>query len=154
MWRRIHQGWGLVCLVGFLLTGQYLRRHAPPMADLDPQVRLLLRSRHLYILLAALINLAIGAYFQSAVPGWRRILQCVGSLLLVAGPVAMAIAFFAEADRGNPLGKMALVGASLLLAGTLAHVVTATPALILRDPASSWKQASVCDPTRDDNRCP
>jgi hypothetical protein len=50
--KRLHQAVGVMGLIIFLLTGQYLRRRYPHIDEIADSVRMLLRSRHLYIMLA------------------------------------------------------------------------------------------------------
>jgi len=67
---------GLLLVFVFLLTGQYMEYvHNRTLTD---GVRVLYRSRHIYLLLNALINITLGLYVQYAVTGWRRSLQLIG----------------------------------------------------------------------------
>lgn len=117
--RKLHLAVGLIGIVAFLLTGAYLRRHIPPMSELDPVTRLLLRSRHVYLLLSSLLNVGVGTNYVAATTNVRRALQSLGSMLLLAAPLFVLAAFFLEADRGNLRGKLGLVAVSLMLTGTL-----------------------------------
>jgi hypothetical protein len=40
--------------------------HDPAMTQLDPIMRMLFRSRHVYILLTSLVNLGIGVHYRPA----------------------------------------------------------------------------------------
>jgi hypothetical protein len=82
--RRLHLSIGLLTLVAFLLSGQFLRYHQPPLSALDPTVRLMFRSRHIYILASALVNLMIGLYMDIHPTGWRGLVRGFGSALLLA----------------------------------------------------------------------
>jgi hypothetical protein len=54
--------WVGVLVVGvFLITGQFMRHHEPPMGTLGDSVRLMFRSRHIYILASGLVNLMLGS---------------------------------------------------------------------------------------------
>lgn len=122
--RKLHLAVGLIGIVAFLLTGAYLRRHTPPMSELDPITRLLLRSRHVYLLLSSLLNVGVGTYYVAATTNARRAIQSLGSMLLLAAPLFVLAAFFLEADRGNLRGRLGLVAVSLMLTGTLLQLAS------------------------------
>ena len=61
--RKAHLVVGAVTAFAFLITGMIMRLHEPPVASMEWAERLLFRSRHIYILCAGLVNLAIGALF-------------------------------------------------------------------------------------------
>jgi len=46
--RRIHLILGLLGVIAFLLTGQFMRHHSPPMQLLTPELRMMYVSRHIY----------------------------------------------------------------------------------------------------------
>jgi uncharacterized membrane protein len=118
----IHLIVGLLALVTFLLTGQYMRYHIHHLMEADERLRFSLRGNHIYILLSALMNLCLGAYLRASFVKWRAYTQLVGSLLVVAATFAVVAAFFFEskASLERPVTLLAMV---LALAGTLLHVV-------------------------------
>jgi hypothetical protein len=122
--RRIHLIIGLLGVVIFVLTGQIMARHTPPVRAMEPELRLMYVSRHIYLLAAALVNLMAGLYLQMARGGWQRAVQFGGSVLLLVSPALLTLAFLVE----PPLG---LAGRSwrgsggifTLFAGTLLHAL-------------------------------
>jgi hypothetical protein len=95
--KRLHLTFGVLVVLVFLLTGQYMDFQNPKVRELaDEGTRMMFRSRHIYLLLAGLINLGVGAYFTSRVARWRRALQIAGSVLILLAPLLMAAAFFYE----------------------------------------------------------
>src|SRR5438067_1680404 len=48
--RKLHLTIGVLTLIAFVITGQIIRHHTPPMRTLSDGVRLMYRSRHIYIL--------------------------------------------------------------------------------------------------------
>ena len=52
--------------MAFLLTGQAMKHHNPPVHSLAPEVRMMYVSRHIYLLGAALLNVALGIYSRCA----------------------------------------------------------------------------------------
>jgi hypothetical protein len=119
--RALHLTVGFVGIVAFLLTGVLMRVHEPPLSTMDSGIRMLYRSRHIYLLLASLLNLGIGVYYQPRDGTKRRRLQQCGSLLLLAGPILMLIAFFVESAQPTVTATFTANAVKCLLAGTLLH---------------------------------
>jgi predicted permease len=120
----LHQITGILVVVVFLLTGQYLKFYYPHMEEVSDGVRMLFRSRHIYILLAGLLNICIGAYFSYHKNRWRKIVQLAGSSLVLAAPFLLVAAFFYEPALANlqrPFTKPAIIA---LLTGTLLHLLS------------------------------
>ena len=87
--------------------------------------RLLFRSRHIYLLLASLINIVLGVYLTRDLAGWRKRLQTLGSVLLLLAPALLLYAFFTEPWRGGWQFVASFYGIIFLLAGTLLHLISA-----------------------------
>jgi hypothetical protein len=106
-WRRAHLIVGTATLVIFLLTGAYMRWiRVPPVSQLDDVTRAVYRSRHLFILLSAMLNLALALAPSST----QRARQLVSILVLVA-PVLFLAAFIVEPAQGihgAPFSQIAL----------------------------------------------
>ncbi|HEV2446941.1 MAG TPA: hypothetical protein VGS58_13515 [Candidatus Sulfopaludibacter sp.] len=100
--RRIHLAAGLGTVAVFLLTGQLMRHHHPPMTALGDAVRLMYRSRHIYTLAGGLVNLMLGLYMRQPATGWRGTVRAIGSVLLIASPVLLTPAFFVESAPPLP----------------------------------------------------
>jgi hypothetical protein len=112
-------------VVVFLVTGQLMRHHEPPMAALSEGVRLMHRSRHIYILSSGLVNLMLGLYLQEPMAGWRGATQTVGSFLLLASPVLLTVAFAVEGARGfQPELVWSHLGLYALFGGCMAHAAS------------------------------
>jgi hypothetical protein len=122
--RRIHLIIGLLGVMAFLLTGQAMKHHNPPMHSLAPEVRMMYVSRHIYLLGAVLVNVALGIYFQMRPVGWRRALQHVGSLLILFSIVALLVAFMEEPALGMA-GRswQSYLGLIALFAGVMTQFV-------------------------------
>ena len=111
-------------VVGFLLTGQYMDKYYNHLVGLPDGPRLLYRTRHIFILLAGLLNLGIGAYFTYRIQTWRRTMQLLGSLLIFVASFLFLIAFFYEpglSDLHTPLSHW---GTYTIAAGALLHVIS------------------------------
>ena len=123
--KRAHLIFGTFILVAFLLTGQYMDKFHNHLADFPDGPRLLYRTRHIFILLAGLLNLGIGAYFTNRIQPWRRTMQVLGSLLIFTASVLFLIAFFYEPHLRNLHTPLSHWGTYTIATGSLLHVISA-----------------------------
>ncbi len=122
--RRIHIIIGLFGVIAFLLTGQVMKHHHPKMEELSAEVRMMYVSRHIYLLGASLVNVVLGLYLQVHPWGWRRVLQQIGSVLILLSPLSLLIAFFAEPTVGLAgRGWRSYFGLIGLFAGVMTHIL-------------------------------
>jgi len=98
--RRIHLIVGLLSTLAFVLTGQVMRHHHPPISSLAPDIHMMFVSRHIYLLGAALLNLILGLYLRDRPAGWRLMMQRFASILICVAPVLLLVAFCVEPERG------------------------------------------------------
>ena len=122
--KKAHLIFGVLIVVGFLLTGQYMDKfynHLDGMAD-GP--RLLYRTRHIFILLSGLLNLGIGAYFTYRTQPWARTLQLLGSLFIFAASLLFLIAFFYEPRLNDLHTPLSHWGTYTIATGALLHVIS------------------------------
>src|ERR1044072_2902234 len=122
--KKAHLTFGILIVVAFLLTGQYMDKFYNHLHGMADGPRLLYRTRHIFILLAGLLNLAIGAYFTYRIETWRRTMQLLGSLLIFAASFLFLIAFFYEpglSDLHTPLSHW---GTYTIAAGAVLHVIS------------------------------
>lgn len=122
--KRVHLIFGMLILVAFLLTGQYMDKFYNHLHGMADGPRLLYRTRHIFILLAALLNLGIGAYFTNRIQPWQRTMQLLGSLLIFTASILFLIAFFYEPhlrDLHTPLSHW---GTYTIATGSLLHVIS------------------------------
>lgn len=120
----LHQITGILVIVIFLLSGQYMDFYYPHMEAVDDGLRMMLRSRHIYILLAGLVNLGIGVYFIQQRRRWRKLLQFMGSGLLLIAPLLLVGAFLYEPTLPQRQRPMTLPAIVSLLTGTLFHLIS------------------------------
>ena len=117
----VHTVVGALVLIAFLLTGQYMDYLDVRSGRLGEATRMMYRSRHIYLLLAGLVNVGVGAYFVRRAGGWRKALQTVGSILIIAAPALMLAAFFSEAGIPGLPRHFTLPAVIFLSIGTLCH---------------------------------
>ena len=124
--RRVHLILGLLGVGTFLITGQLMKHHNPPVRMLTPEVHMMYVSRHIYLLGAALVNLVLGLYLREYSPGWRRTLQRIGSVLIFLSVLWLLMAFISEPALGlagrSWRSYFGLIG---LFAGVMTHLVAA-----------------------------
>jgi hypothetical protein len=120
--RKYHLAVGVAIVVTFLITGQFMRYHDPPMGALGDSVRLMFRSRHIYLLASGLVNLMLGLYMRRQTAGWRGAFQIIGSGLLMISPVLLSLAFIIEPKRVFRAEMWwSAAGLYSLFAGCMAH---------------------------------
>jgi hypothetical protein len=123
--RATHLAIGLLAVAIFLVSGQLLRHHHPPMDTLSDSARLMLRSRHIYILASGLVNLMLGLYVERK-SGWRGTLQLIGSGLLLISPAMLVVAFVSEPAGGfRPELWWSSMGLYALFGGAMLHLAAA-----------------------------
>ena len=117
-----HLIFGGVLFIVFLITGQYMRADFPDKSEISPEIRLLMRSRHIYILFSALLHLALGVYLQISPEIQRKVLQYTGSLLLITASVLLVWAFVTETYALQHFSNLSRYGIYASLAGTILHL--------------------------------
>ncbi len=121
--RLTHKIVGLVIIVTFLLTGQYMDFNFGEWEGVPLETRMMYRSRHIYVLLAGLLNLALGLYLTWQSRQWRKTAQVAGSSLIIIAPFLLVGAFFTE-PAAAPLERwLTLPAVVSLFAGSLLHLV-------------------------------
>jgi hypothetical protein len=123
--KKFHLIFGLVVVVIFLLTGQYMDRYLNHLEGMPDGPRMLYRTRHIFILLAGLLNLGLGAYFQFRRSPSARAVQIVGSAFIVLATGLFVAGFVYEpklAGLKTPWSHQAMY---IIVAGTLLHVLSA-----------------------------
>ena len=122
--KRFHFIFGLATFAAFLLTGQYMDKFHNHLDGTEIGVRMLYRTRHIFILLASLLHLALGLYHETRAGQWQRRVQRAGSAALTGGTLLLVYAFFSEArtrDLDTPYSHWALY---LILFGVVLHAIS------------------------------
>ena len=109
-----------------------MRQDFPDKEVIDQEFRVLMRSRHIYILFASLIHLCLGLYFVWGKQKLTRAFQITGSAVLTASGVMLVWAFVEETYFIHHFANLSRRGIYLALAGVGVHVIAA-----LADLASS-----------------
>src|SRR5215204_396159 len=118
-----HLIFGLLLFIVFAVTGKFMRIDFPDKDAIPQELRLLMRSRHIYILFSALIHLVLGAYLRMSVDVRARVLQYAGSFLLVAASVFLVWAFVTETYWLQHFSDISRYGIYMSLAGGGLHLL-------------------------------
>lgn len=74
MIKKVHFWVGVTGLVAFILSGQYFQHALDGLQGLEDTPRLLLRSSHIYLFFASMLNLLLGLYYvEPTKVGWATI---------------------------------------------------------------------------------
>jgi glucan phosphoethanolaminetransferase (alkaline phosphatase superfamily) len=120
--KRLHLIFGLLIVVCFLLTGKYMDVYLHHMVGVPDGLRLLYRTRHIFILLAGLVNLALAAYLVARTENWQRVVQWLGSILIITASLLFVAAFFYDSTRGDLRAPVTHWAVYAIAAGSLAHL--------------------------------
>lgn len=124
-------GLGISSLLFFAWTGSYLSNTYPSKNSLDQTFRVMLRSRHIFILMVSLIEIGIGAYIKTSKGKLFLGIQLVASLLLTLAHMGFIYAFFYEVDTHYiPKTPIVHFACYLSLASLILHVLTRIESMI------------------------
>ena len=113
-------------VVVLLLTGLLLRRQHLEVPDLDAGLRMLFRSRHIHLLFAGLLNLAIGLRFALPVAARARRIAVAGSVLLLVSLFLLFTAFVLEPMGSGRFGPVRALGVLAACLGVISHSLAAS----------------------------
>src|SRR5215510_12238022 len=92
-WPRAHWAVGTLTLLLFPIAGLYMR-YVANVPHLSDAPRLMFRSRFLFLLLIATVNLGL-SYSKP-----QQLIQRLASMLILAAPLPLIISFFVDPGRG------------------------------------------------------
>lgn len=121
--KRLHIIFGIVVLVIFLTTGQFMEAYFPDKETMSPDLRLLMRSRHIYILFSGLVHLVLGVYWRAYPQRWRKVLQFTGSFFLTLGSILLIWAFVSETFYIKTFSELSMSGVIISALGAVLHAI-------------------------------
>jgi len=121
--RTAHLVVGAIAVVAFLITGMLMNSHRPPVMQMDWDQRLLFNSRHIYLMAAGLVNIALGVHYRLPASRVRQAAAILGTLLVMASAVMLFFAFFAEPMAGRSPGPLSGYALFALFGGVLAYAL-------------------------------
>jgi high-affinity Fe2+/Pb2+ permease len=96
-----------------------------PDKEIIPQeFRMLMRSRHIYILFSSLIHILLGLYWQTHKTSLQKYLQLLGSMLLIISSILFVGAFVYETYQTHSFSEISRQALYLTLAGTIVHAIS------------------------------
>ncbi len=117
--RKLHLLVGFVFIAIFLGTGFYMGAFIPDIDRMDHGQRMMMRSAHVYIVMASLVNVVMGCYLKLVEQRGNRLIQQVGSLLILVAPAVFLAAFFVEPEPGQLSRPVSVAGAGALAIGVV-----------------------------------
>ncbi|MCM5678955.1 hypothetical protein M8A51_05355 [Schlegelella sp. S2-27] len=123
-WRYVHLGVGVLGLLAFVLSGQYMHWVHDHLRGMPDGPRLFYRSVHIYLLWSALLNLALaGAATAPGHPRWA-VPRMLASTAVAVGPALLAASFLLETYNAALLRPMARWAIYAAVGGVLVHTFT------------------------------
>ena len=119
----LHLVFGIVLFIVFTMTGKYMRWDFPDKDIIPQDFRLLMRSRHIYILLSSLIHIILGVYLKIHPETWRKGVQIFASVLLMTGSVLFVWAFIHETYVTQHYSDLSRYALYVTLWGTIVHLI-------------------------------
>lgn len=108
----------------FLLSGQYMDKIHNHLEGMEIGERLLYRTRHIFILMASLIHIGLGLYYETRMGQWQRLIQTLGSSLLAVGTLLLVIAFMNEPRNRDLATPYTHWGMYAIVLGMASHWVS------------------------------
>lgn len=118
-----HLIFGIIVFVVFLVTGKFMRWDFPDKEIIPQELRILMRSRHIYILLSSLIHIVLGVYLQIRKEKLQKYAQIFASVLLFTGSVLFVWAFIYETYTTRHFSDLSRYALYSTLAGTVLHLI-------------------------------
>jgi hypothetical protein len=137
--KHFHLACGIIALIAFVLSGQYMAIFLNGLQDMADGPRLMYRSAHLYLLWASLVNLIVGARFPALKAGATRYVQIAASMMLLVVPVLILIGFATESHHLGIHRPFTICANYLVLVGVLLHLIASRDGT---QPDASNKQSS------------
>jgi hypothetical protein len=118
-----HLIFGIALFFVFTTTGSYMRADFPDKDAIPQDLRLLMRSRHIYILFAALMHLCLGVYVQLRPILLQKIIQITASSVLTLASIMLVYAWYIETYDLQHFSNTSRYGIYLSLTAVVLHVI-------------------------------
>jgi MFS superfamily sulfate permease-like transporter len=117
-----HLIFGIAVFLVFTQTGSLMRADFPDKDAIPQDLRLLMGSRHIYILFAALIHIVLGVYLQLRQEIVLRVLQLLGSIVITIGSILLVYAWYVETYEFQHFSDLSRNGIYLTALGVGLHL--------------------------------
>ena len=118
-----HLVFGFLMFIVFATTGKYMRVDFPDKDMIPQDLRLLMRSRHIYILFNSLIHLALGVYIVLRPRLLQKLIQIGGSVTLAVSSIVLVWAWYVETYQLTHFSDISRWGIYTSLAGVGFHLM-------------------------------
>ena len=118
-----HLIFGIALFIAFAVTGKFMRVDFPDKEVIPQDLRLLMRSRHIYILFSSLIHLILGVYLQMDSDKRLRSLQYAGSFILAVSSGLLLWGWWVETYQLQHFSDISRQGIYASLAGVSLHFI-------------------------------
>ena len=118
---KIHLFLGILIVIIFLLTGQYMHHNFNHLKEMELMSRALFRAGHLYILLFGLINASLGAHLKLSNTKWIKTVQQIGSAIIFLASFLVIYGFFTELPTNHIERSITRYSLYLILTGVSIH---------------------------------
>jgi hypothetical protein len=92
---------GALLLIGFVLSGMYLRWFVKPALGEDMAHRMMAKANHLYLLFISLLIMTASRIDVSGQAAWMRRATAAGKALLCLSGLLLAVAVFTDHSAGT-----------------------------------------------------
>ena len=116
-----HIAVGLLGLLAFVLSGQFMHFAHQHLVGMPDGPRMLYRTGHIYLLWSSLLNLVLGCYGNFSPRRGAYITQILSSLAVMTAPFLLLLAFLTESGAANLERPSARLAIYLSFAGVLFH---------------------------------
>ena len=121
--KRAHLIFGILLFVAFAITGRLMRIDFPDKDVIPQDLRLLMRSRHIYIFFSSLLHLLLGTYLQIDSDKVVKPFQYAGSALLFISSGVLLWAWWVETYQLQQFSHSSRQGLYASLAGVGLHLI-------------------------------
>ena len=121
--QRVHLIYGVILLVLFLFSGYFMLKSFPEIYGTSPEIRMMFRANHIYILFAALINLLLAISTVNTAGRFRETAERFSSIFILTGGILLVTAFFIEPASSAWNRPLTFSGILLHLTGIIVIVV-------------------------------
>lgn len=118
---KIHFIGGIIVIIIFLLSGQYMDHNFNHLYDMELMNRALFRAGHLYILLFGLINVSLGTHFKTSETSIIKKIQLIGSVIIFMATFLVIYGFFTELPTEEIERPLTRISLYLILLGVSVH---------------------------------
>lgn len=121
--KTIHFISGLLIILIFIGTGQYLKFTLPPFDGTLDGNRMMYRASHVYLMMSGAINMIAGCYFTQFKTSIQIWAQRIGSIMILLSQPVLFLAFVIEPANNMVERTYTISGCLLLLGGTFITVL-------------------------------